>query len=80
MPSHFISNAQFASSGGRSSAAVASIGRRSRGTGSRVGSAGGLMRWIIHWLPLVWNSAYLPSTRSPCSVTMTSLSRSFSAS
>ena len=48
MPSHFISNAQFRSSRGRSVAGVASIGRRSWGTVSRVGSAGGLIRWIIH--------------------------------
>ncbi len=80
MPSHFISNAQFSWSRGSVLAATADIGTRSRGIGSCVGSAGGLIRWIIHWSPFVRNSAYFPSTRSPCKVTITSSSRSFSAS
>ena len=36
------------------------------------------MRWIIQFLPLVWNSAYLPWTRSPWKVTITSSSRHLS--
>ena len=79
IPSHFISYTQpGAPSGG--SAATASIGRRSVGTAVRVGSSGGLIRCSIHCLASVRNRAYLPWTRSPWKVTITSSSRSFSGS
>ena len=70
-PSHFISSAQFPSSGGGVGQDVASIGRIPAGNGWR-------SRWIIHWLPLVWNSANSPLTRRPCSRTLTSSGAHFS--
>ena len=53
----------------------ASIGSIRSGIGSRSGSSGGSIRWIIQFLPPVLNSTYLPRTRSPWKVTITSLSR-----
>ena len=72
-PSHFISSAQFPSSGGGVAQDVASIGRIPAGSGWR-------SRWIIHWLPRVWNSANSPVTRRPCSRTLTSFGAHFSVS
>ncbi len=50
------------------------------GMGSRSGSSGGSIRWIIQLSPFVWKSAYFPFTRSPVKVRITSSSRNFSAS
>ncbi len=58
----------------------ASIGSTFSGSGSRSGSSGGSMRWIIQFLPPVLNRTYLPRTRSPWKTTMTSASRHFSTS
>jgi hypothetical protein len=42
--------------------------------GSRSGSSGGSMRWIIQSLPRVRNKTWRPRTRSPWKVTITSRS------
>ena len=73
MPSHLSSQPQ-PSPRVPCAASVASIGRRSFGGARRSGSSGGSMRWIIHWSPRVRNSTYLPCTRSPWRVTITSSS------
>src|SRR6266699_4763210 len=78
-PSHFISYAQCSSSFGRLPS-VASIGRTSSGIGCQSSRDGASMRWIIQFLPPVWNSTNLPSVRSPCSTTLTSRSVHFSVS
>ena len=54
-PSHLISYAQPPSSGG-SGPVRASIGAIRSGIGSRSGSSGGSIRWIIQSSPLVRNS------------------------
>ena len=71
-PSHFISSAQAARSRG-TAPVTASMGRSAAGNPSR-------SRWIIHWLPLVWNSTYPPLTRCPCSTTLTSAGAHFTVS
>ena len=59
MPSHFSSHAHPSPVGGWA-ASVACIGFTFVGGAARSGSAGGSMRWIIHWLPRVWNNTYRP--------------------
>ncbi len=77
-PSHFSSSAQaplsaqFWPSRG-ADVSVASIGRSPGGSGWR-------SRCIIHCFPPVWNNAYPPVARCPCSLTLTSRFVHFSVS
>ena len=73
-PSHLISYAQLPSSCG-SSPVRASIGLTCSGIGSRSGSSGGSIRWIIQFLAVRPEQDVAAATRSPWKVTITSLSR-----
>ena len=77
IPSHLISNAQFASSSGNRPG-TASIGLMDVGRGSL--RVDGPCRWIIQLRSFVWNNTKLPDAFEPWSTNLTSRSDHFSTS